>query len=104
MSSWTTEHMGGGTSSIHTKKFEIQRACFANLCATLLPSLYTKKTSIKSNIIQQQTIRGKINAILDHCRNQYQRVKLQNASVKSQLNGKGQRCGSCHGLNLQSRV
>ena len=36
---------GGETTSIHTKKSEIQRACLANLCATLLPSLFTWEQS-----------------------------------------------------------
>ena len=34
MSSRTIGSKGGGTSSIHTEKSEIQRACLANLCAT----------------------------------------------------------------------
>ena len=33
--------MGGGTSSIYTEKSEIQKVCLTNLCATLLPSLFT---------------------------------------------------------------
>ena len=33
--------MSGETSSIHTEKLEIQKACLANLCAILLPSLFT---------------------------------------------------------------